>query len=159
MIRGNSTHPCESPTPTVNNCDFTPVVNGCDFTLTRTQSRNAATWRPVISGRQHRTLASGNTPQSLLQGTWVVCSHEVDKKYSALMDILPRFLENFLEKKNLVTVATARTRAYEREAQKVQPTRARYERGPGRMEKRTFSFSVIKPKVDVRFLQLQRRFL
>ena len=83
---GDSTHPCQCPTP---------KVNGRDLTF--------PTWTQ-ISEQQYSDLTASNrrpsTPYSrnkLFTRNPVVCFLEVDKAYVDVFGILPTFLKNLLE--------------------------------------------------------------
>jgi len=76
---GDSTHPCRSPTPTVNSFEL--------ISSTRTQSSNRSTEtrRPVTGGRQQRTPA---TPTKAFNEEPGLIFLEVDKAYVDLFGIL-----------------------------------------------------------------------
>jgi len=98
---GDSKHPCQSPTPT---------VNGRDLTLpTRTQTSEQEYSDLTASNRRPSTLYSRKSPQSFWRGTQ---SHAFSKstKRVDVFGILPRFLKNLLESENLGCSAMAGTK-------------------------------------------------
>jgi len=86
--RGDSTHPCRSPTPTVNGHDL--------IAPTRTQTSEQECSDLTASNRRSSTLYSRNTPKFFTRNP-VVYSLEVDKACEEVFSILPRFLKILLE--------------------------------------------------------------
>jgi len=96
---GVSTHPCWSPTPTVNDRDLT--------LLTRTQTSEQEYSDLTASNRHPSTPYTHNTPQSFSRGIWLYAFLRLTSMCRDIFDILPRFLKNLVESEILVCSVTA----------------------------------------------------
>ena len=83
---GDSTHPCQCPTPTVNGSDLT-FPTWTQISEQEYSDLTARNRRPSIPYSRNK-LFTRNT---------VLCFLEVDKAYVDVFGILPTFLKNLLE--------------------------------------------------------------
>jgi len=81
---GDSTHPCRSPTPTMNDRDLTLL------TWTETSEQEYSDF--MASNRQPSTPYSSNTPKSFTRNL-VVCFIEVNKACEDVFNIFPKYCQ------------------------------------------------------------------
>ena len=102
----DSTHHCSSPTPTLNSCDLN--------TSTRKQSSEQE-YSYLTARKRHSSIPySHNTPENhpkLFTRNPAIYFPKVDKSCIDVFGMLPRFLENLLESRNLLCSATAATKS------------------------------------------------
>ena len=91
--RGDSAHPCRRSTPMVNNCDL-----------------NLLTWTQTSKRKCNILIPTNRHPLTPFSRGTRSCALSKSITRVGAFPILPRFLENFLEREKLVCSATAGTK-------------------------------------------------
>jgi len=134
----DSTHHCSSPTPTLNSCDLntstrkqsseqeccdsthhcsspTPTLNSCDLNTSTRKQSSEQEYSYLTARKRHSSIPySHNTPENhpkLFTRNPAIYFPKVDKSCIDVFGMLPRFLENLLESRNLLCSATAATKS------------------------------------------------